>query len=108
MPSLTATTFTFTVFAPLNPFFLEIPTETYNALLTPPYQAHLQAALKAHILDSVIPSSALTEPTTATTLSGQNISISVDPIAVDGFVVSTPDIEASNGIVHILDGVSKF
>ena len=82
--------------------------ETYNALLTPPYQAHLQAALKAHILDSVVPSSELSEPTTVTTLSGQNISISINPIAVDGFIVSTPDVEASNGIVHILDGVGKF
>jgi len=94
-----------TVFAPLNSAFEALPEELLNNLQDPAWVSHLTATLGAHVLDSVVLSTDITEDTTVTTLLGQEIAVTADPVTVGGATVVTPDLPADNGVVHVIDGV---
>lgn len=105
---------TLTVFAPTDEAFTNLLAEleiSADDLLASP---DLDAILTYHVLGSVVTSADLVaagEETTATTLLGEDLLIQVTdegsvvfPDAGGGMVV-TADVEASNGVIHVVDTV---
>ncbi len=98
---------TFTVFAPTDDAFAALPEGTVESLLEDP-QGALTDILLYHVVDSVVPAETVVTLDSATTMQGEDVAISV----VDGEVflnesakVIITDIEASNGIIHVIDAV---
>ena len=97
----------FTVFAPTDDAFAALPEGTVEALLEDPTGA-LTDILLYHVVDEVVPAETVVTLESATTLGGEDVSITVEDGNVflnDTIQVIITDIEASNGIVHVIDGV---
>ena len=95
---------TFTVFAPTNEAFQGVNVTKY---LQPEWSAHLTSLLLYHVLGSEVMSTDLTEVgQTAETLEGNSVTVeNLDPIFIDEAEVISADIDADNGIVHVIDDV---
>lgn len=100
----------FTVFAPVNSAFDAIAAEDLAALQADPEA--LAAVLQFHVVSGKVSAADVVGLTAATTLQGGEISIRVvgDSVVLtdaqgNDVNVTTTDIEASNGIVHLIDGV---
>lgn len=96
----------YTVFAPTNDAFAAIQ-ETVDKLLLPENQADLQNVLLYHVVDSAVLSGDLTDGQTVTTLSGETLTVTIQDgsVLINDAQVITADVEASNGVVHIIDTV---
>lgn len=94
----------FTVFAPTNEAFAELG-ETVDTLLMPENKDKLTAVLTYHVLPGKVMSSDLSAMSAAT-VEGQEVEIMVEngPMVNDANIV-TPDIEADNGVIHVIDKV---
>ncbi|MBW4459857.1 MAG: fasciclin domain-containing protein [Nodosilinea sp. WJT8-NPBG4] len=97
-----------TVFAPTNEAFEALPEGTLDKLLLPENQDLLRQVLTYHVLENEIPAAEVTTgevPTAA----GTSVAIEVDDatgeVMVNDAMVVTPDIQASNGIIHGIDKV---
>lgn len=94
----------FTVFAPTDAAFAALPEGTVEALLND--IPALTAILTYHVVPGKVMSTDLSEGLTATTVNGADITITLDGGAkVNGAVISAADIEASNGVIHVIDSV---
>lgn len=95
----------FTVFAPTDAAFAQIPQATLNALLadTPA----LTSVLTYHVVPGSVTASQVVNLTSASTVNGKALPITVTNgvVRVDGVRVVTTDIRASNGIIHVIEGV---
>merc|ERR1719326_2014686 len=102
----------FTVFAPTNEAFAALPEGTVDSLLKPENKAQLADILTFHVLGSEVKSTDLKPFQRVPTVEGKNLHV----LAYDGKVKVGPSIkelknvvaadnEASNGVVHIIDGV---
>jgi len=90
----------FTVFAPTNAAFDE--------LSSVPTGQELENTLLFHVIPSAVLSGDLEASQTVETLNGDSVEITVSngTVEVDGSaVVQTADLEGTNGVVHIIDGV---
>jgi len=98
-----------TVFAPTDDAFAKVPKFLTDKLLTAPYKTELGLILKYHVVSgSVKAADILGKTSTPATVLGAKLSIdgSGGKVVINsGVNVTTPDIQASNGIVHIVDGV---
>jgi transforming growth factor-beta-induced protein len=97
----------FTVFAPTDDAFAALPEGIVESLLEDPAGA-LTDILLYHVLDGVVPASEVVNLESATTLLGEDITIEVigEDVVLNGEVeVIVTDIEASNGIIHVIDAV---
>lgn len=97
---------TYTVFAPTNAAFEALPDGVLDALVNDPDT--LSGVLAYHAAGEVLFAADVVALDSITTLNGQDITVEV----IDGNVVLngvamvvTPDIEASNGVVHVIDAV---
>ncbi len=96
----------FTVFAPTDAAFAALPAGTVEDLLKPENKDKLTAILTYHVVPGKVMSTDLTEGMMAKTVQGSDATITLDGGAkVDGAVISTADIEASNGVIHVIDSV---
>jgi uncharacterized surface protein with fasciclin (FAS1) repeats len=96
----------FTVFAPTDAAFAALPAGTVEDLLKPENKDKLIAVLTYHVVAGKVLSTDLTEGMTATTLQGSDITITLEGGAkVNGAVISAADVEASNGVIHVIDAV---
>jgi uncharacterized surface protein with fasciclin (FAS1) repeats len=95
----------FTVFAPTDEAFAKIPKPTLDALLAD--KEKLRAVLTYHVLPGKVMAADVLKLSSATTVSGQDIRIAVaDGVTLNGNVkVTATDIEASNGVIHVIDTV---
>ncbi len=97
----------FTVFAPTDAAFAKIPQATLDALLADPSGA-LTDILLYHVVPGRIVSSQLTPGLTATTVQGQQLTFTQDAQQrwlVNDVLISTPNVLASNGVIHVIDSV---
>jgi uncharacterized surface protein with fasciclin (FAS1) repeats len=97
----------FTVFAPVDEAFSALPEGTVEALLEDPEGA-LTDILLYHVVEGAVPAETVVTLDSAPTLQGSEISISVGDDGVtlnDSVKVIITDIMASNGIIHVIDGV---
>jgi len=96
-----------TVFAPTDEAFAKVPAETLAALLKPENKKQLQAVLTYHVVSGKVMAADVLKLTKATTLNGQDASITVKAgsVMVEGAHVVKTDIPASNGVIHVIDAV---
>jgi uncharacterized surface protein with fasciclin (FAS1) repeats len=96
----------FTVFAPTNEAFEALPEGTLESLLKPENKDQLVAVLTYHVISAKVMSTDLKEGQKAKTVQGEEVTISLkNGASVNGAKVATADIEASNGVVHVIDKV---
>ena len=102
----------FTVFAPVNDAFEALPAGTVDTLLMPENKDQLTAVLTYHVIPSKALSSDLKDGMKVTTVQGQDLTIGVsgDDVTVtdaNGGKASVlqADVEAENGVVHVIDKV---
>ncbi|MBE7941284.1 fasciclin domain-containing protein, partial [Ramlibacter aquaticus] len=94
----------FTVFAPTNAAFKDVPAKTLDALAHDP--AKLKAVLTYHVLPGKI-MAADVKNGDATTVQGGKVGLgrAGEFVTVDDAMVQQADIVASNGVVHTVDRV---
>jgi uncharacterized surface protein with fasciclin (FAS1) repeats len=96
----------FTVFAPDDGAFAALPAGELDRLLQPENQAELQEVLQYHVVPGELFAADLSEGQTLTTLTGETLEVSLSGGAsVNGASVTQADIEAVNGVIHIIDAV---
>ncbi len=96
----------FTVFAPTDAAFAALPAGTVEDLLKPENKDKLVKILTYHVVPGKVMSGDLTEGMKAKTVEGGELTITLDGGAkVNGVAVSTPDVMATNGVVHVVDAV---
>lgn len=97
----------FTVFAPTNEAFAKLPAGTVESLLKPENKDKLIAVLTYHVVPGIVKSTDLTDGQKAKTVQGQEITVKLSggKAMIDNATVTAADIEATNGIVHVIDSV---
>lgn len=95
----------FTVFAPTDAAFAKVPKSTLNALAKD--KAQLKAVLLYHVASGKVPAAKVVKLTSVKTLQGQKVGIKVSngKVFVAGARVTTPDVMASNGVIHVINKV---
>lgn len=102
----------FTVFAPTNEAFAALPDGTLDDLLLPENKDQLTDVLTYHVVSGKVMSSDLSDGQVIETLQGGELTVEI----MDGVVslvdaggnkavVSSADVETSNGVVHVIDAV---
>jgi len=96
----------FTVFAPTDEAFAALPEGTVATLLLPENKEQLRSILTYHVVPGKVMSGDLSNGMTATTVQGSDVTIMVnDGVSINGANVTTADVEASNGVIHVIDSV---
>jgi uncharacterized surface protein with fasciclin (FAS1) repeats len=94
-----------TLFAPTDDAFNALPAGTVEALLEDP-AGLLTDILLYHVVGSVNASSSLADGQEIITLNGLTLTVTIDNgVFINEAQVILADIEASNGIVHVIDAV---
>lgn len=97
----------FTVFAPTNAAFEALPEGVLEMLLKPENKDKLVAVLTYHVVPAKVMSGDLENGMTATTVEGSDVEVMINygTVKIDNATVAMADIEASNGVVHVIDTV---
>ncbi len=96
----------FTVFAPTDDAFAKIPPQALSELLQPENKAKLSAILTYHVVPGKVSAHEVANLDSATTLQGQTLKISKqDGVKINDAKVIAPDVEATNGVIHVIDTV---
>jgi uncharacterized surface protein with fasciclin (FAS1) repeats len=95
----------FTVFAPTDAAFAKVPKATLDALAKD--KAKLRAVLLYHVAKGKLTAAKVVKRNSIKTLNGQRVHVRVrdGKVFVGGARVSTPDVAASNGVVHVINKV---
>ncbi len=95
----------FTVFAPTDEAFAAVPEDVLNDLLAD--TEALTAVLTYHVVPGKVMAADVVELESAETVQGQSVTISTmyGNVMIDGATVVQTDIEASNGVIHVIDAV---
>ncbi|MPQ92530.1 fasciclin domain-containing protein [Thioclava sp. JE_KL1] len=96
----------FTVFAPTDEAFAALPEGTVDDLLKPENKDKLTSILTYHVVPGKVMSGDLSDGMMAKTVQGSEVMVKTDPaVMVDEASVTQADIEASNGVIHVIDKV---
>jgi uncharacterized surface protein with fasciclin (FAS1) repeats len=95
----------FTVFAPTDAAFAKVPDATLEALGQD--KAKLRSVLLYHVAKGKLTAAKVVKRESVKTLNGQRVKIRVrdDKVFVGGARVTTPDVRASNGVIHVINKV---
>ncbi len=95
----------FTLLAPSDEAFAEVPEEALAALADDLPQ--LRKVLRNHIAPGAVFSTDLEDGGTVRTYAGQSLPVTIDDagVTIGGATVENPDVEASNGVLHGIDAV---
>jgi uncharacterized surface protein with fasciclin (FAS1) repeats len=96
----------YTVFAPTDEAFAALPAGTLDGLLKDPEA--LKQILLYHVVKGKVTADQVVKLTSADSVAGPAIKIAVKDGKVmlnDSATVVTPDVEASNGVIHVIDQV---
>ena len=95
----------FTVFAPTDAAFANLPEALVPCLLEADNIDALTSILTYHVVAGAIFSTDLVDGATPTTLNNETLTFDLsNGVTInDGTSVVTPDIEASNGVIHVID-----
>jgi uncharacterized surface protein with fasciclin (FAS1) repeats len=96
----------FTVFAPTDAAFAKLPKGTIAKLLKDP-KGELAKILEYHVIAGKVTAADITNGMTAKTLEGSTVKFTVKDgkVYVNGALVTTADVAASNGVIHVINGV---
>jgi uncharacterized surface protein with fasciclin (FAS1) repeats len=98
----------YTVFAPTDDAFAKLPQETLDSLADPANAAELEEILLYHVAEGEVPSSDLSDGQEIETLQGGSVTVGIaddGTVTVQSATVTQPDVEASNGVIHVIDTV---
>jgi transforming growth factor-beta-induced protein len=98
----------FTVFAPTNDAFAALPAGTLDSLLLPENKQTLTDILLYHVVSGKVMAADVVGLSAAPTVLGKDIAITIKDGKVflnDTVQVIITDIEASNGVIHVIDAV---
>ncbi len=96
----------FTVFAPTDEAFAKLPAETLTDLLKPENKQKLTDILTYHVVSGRVTAADVSKITEADTVNGQKIKVNATSgVKINDATVTTADVEASNGVIHIIDSV---
>jgi len=97
----------FTVFAPTDEAFAALPEGTVESLLQPENKDQLVAILTYHVVPAKVMSGDIAgKRAKVLTVQGDRLSVNAkNGVKVDGASVVQADIEASNGVIHVVDKV---
>ncbi len=102
----------YTVFAPTNAAFEALPTGTLDTLLKPENVEQLKSILTYHVVSGEVLASDLSDGQEITTVQGGKLTVSIMgdmAYLVDAkgnkVIVEQADVNASNGVVHVIGGV---
>ena len=99
----------FTVFAPTDAAFAALPAGTVEDLLKPENKAKLTAILTYHVLPAEVMSSAVAgQKLTPATVQGATVTVdgtTAGTVKVNDATVVGADVDASNGVIHVIDKV---
>jgi uncharacterized surface protein with fasciclin (FAS1) repeats len=94
----------FTVFAPTDAAFAKLPSGALESLLKD--KAKLTAVLTYHVVPGKVMAGDVVKLKEAKTVQGQSLTVtSAGGVKVDDANVTKTDIEASNGVIHVIDAV---
>ena len=97
----------FTVFAPTDAAFAALPAGTVDTLLKPENKAKLTMILTYHVVAGKVMAVDVVKLKEAKTVNGAMVAVKVDGsnVMINNAKVTTPDIAASNGVIHVIDTV---
>lgn len=97
----------FTVFAPTDEAFAALPAGTLQSLLKPENKAQLQNVLKYHVVSGQVMAEEVVGLSSAESLLGASLPIQTEggQVMVGNATVVQTDVEASNGVIHVIDQV---
>ncbi|AGS25004.1 fasciclin domain-containing protein (plasmid) [Rhizobium etli bv. mimosae str. Mim1] len=97
----------FTVFAPTDEAFAKLPAGTVESLLKPENKQKLTEILTYHVVAGKVMAKDVAGIDEAKSVNGKMIDIDVDgsTIKVNDAAVTSADIAASNGVIHVIDKV---
>ena len=96
----------FTVFAPTDEPFANLPAGTVETLLKPENKDKLVAVLTYHVVAGKVLAADVVGLTEAVTVQGQSIKVDTSSgVKVDGANVVKTDIICDNGVIHVIDAV---
>jgi uncharacterized surface protein with fasciclin (FAS1) repeats len=97
----------FTVFAPTDEAFAKLPPGTVDNLLKPENKDQLVAILTYHVVPGKVTAAEVVKLKEAKTVNGEMLDIETrgDAVMVNDAKVTTTDIGASNGVIHVIDTV---
>lgn len=97
----------FTVFAPTDAAFANLPAGTVDNLLLPQNQAALQNILLYHVVSGEFRAADVVQRSSLTTVQGQDVAITVENgnVKINDANVTITDIICSNGVIHVIDAV---
>jgi uncharacterized surface protein with fasciclin (FAS1) repeats len=96
----------FTVFAPTNDAFGELPIALIDALLADPF-GDLSEILLYHVVSGEIMAADITDGLEAETVQGEMLSFAVvnGAVQVNGVSITVADVTSRNGVIHVIDTV---
>ncbi len=96
----------FTVFAPSNDAFAALPEGTLENLLLPENKEELAKILSYHVVGGQMMAGDLTDGKSAT-VQGEEVDVVVSDsgVSINDAIVTSADVQASNGVVHIINKV---
>lgn len=95
----------FTVFAPTDSAFAELPDGALDYLLEPENRDLLTEILLYHVVPDTVMSSDLTTGGVDTLNGGIAVAVTDDGVVINNASVIQPDIEADNGVIHVINRV---
>jgi uncharacterized surface protein with fasciclin (FAS1) repeats len=97
----------FTVFAPTDEAFAKLPAGTVDDLLKPENKDKLRRILSYHVVSGRVMAADVVKLKSAKAVSGDAIEITSagGSVTADGARVVKTDINASNGVIHVIDSV---
>src|SRR3954447_16627304 len=102
----------FTVFAPTNAAFGKLPAGTVENLVKPENKATLSKILTYHVVPGKLEASDLTDGKKLKTVEGEQLTVrkSGDKVTIidskgDSSTVTIPNVNQSNGVIHVVDTV---
>jgi len=94
----------FTVFAPTDEAFAKLPAGTIESLLQD--KEKLTEILTYHVVQNMVMANDVVNIKNAKTVNGKDLSIdSSDGVKINNSRVLKPDIECTNGVIHVIDEV---
>ncbi|MHA6249536.1 fasciclin domain-containing protein [Pontibacter sp. CAU 1760] len=97
----------YTVFAPTNEAFAALPAGTLDNLMKPENKQQLADILTYHVAEGNVMAADLSDGMAVKTLNGKELKVMLggEKVMINDATVTTPNVEASNGVVHIVDKV---
>jgi len=97
----------YTVFAPSNEAFDDLGPGVFDDMMHPDNRDFLRDFVHAHIMQGEYSSDDIDNGKSGQTMGGDHVDVNQegDKYKINGFEVVNPDINASNGVVHVIDGL---